>query len=350
MSNVLKTTLVMLLLAGAAAEAGAQDRRTDGESRARAETRRGWLGLVYGPVEGREWMAVRQVVDGSPAERAGLSAGDTIVAWNGSRSPMSAALDGGPEAGETVRLRLRRAGRERDVSMRASESPRRRMVVHLDREGEPIVIRSPILSLDGSGREILLHVDSLAVHADSLHSQLRVMLRDSLGPILRRLEETEMPRIREELERAQREMSRDMPRIRAEARELERELEREMPRIRAEARRAERDLAREMARVTVAGGLALGSRSVAGAEFSELNEGLADYFGTDRGVLVLRVAPDTPAERSGLRAGDVVVSARGRAVQRVQELREAVLESRDRDVELVVVRRGTRQGLRLRWE
>lgn len=131
---------------------------------------------------------------------------------------------------------------------------------------------------------------------------------------------------------------------------MERELEREMPRIRMEAERAERELAREMARVTVAGGLALGSRSVAGAEFSELNEGLADYFGTDRGVLVLRVAPDTPAARSGLRAGDVVVSAGGQSVERVHEIREAVLESRDRDVELVVVRRGARQGLRLRWE
>lgn len=350
MSNVLKMMMLSLVLCGATTEAAAQDRPAR-ESRARAEARRGWLGLVYGPVEGREWMAVRQVVEGSPAARAGVSAGDTVIAWNGRSDPLSAALADPAAVGETVRLRLRRSDRQREVNVVAAESPRRRMVVHLDgREGEPIVIRSPILSLDGSGGEIRLHLDSLAVHADSLHTRLRVMLRDSLGPILRRLEETEMPRMRAELERAQREMAREMPRIRAEAERMERELEREMPRIRMESERAERELAREMARVTVAGGLALGSRSVAGAEFSELNEGLADYFGTDRGVLVLRVAPDTPAARSGLRAGDVVVSAGGQSVERVHEIREAVLESRDRDVELVVVRRGARQGLRLRWE
>ncbi|RMH13542.1 MAG: PDZ domain-containing protein, partial [Gemmatimonadetes bacterium] len=43
-----------------------------------------------------------------------------------------------------------------------------------------------------------------------------------------------------------------------------------------------------------------------GAELSDLNEGLAAYFGVEAGVLVTDVLAGTPAAHAGLRAGDVV--------------------------------------------
>ncbi|MGI9039489.1 MAG: hypothetical protein ACR2GQ_11625, partial [Gemmatimonadota bacterium] len=47
---------------------------------------------------------------------------------------------------------------------------------------------------------------------------------------------------------------------------------------------------------------------LAGAEFRPLTPALAEYFPVDEGLLVLRVLPETPAARLGLRDGDVVVA------------------------------------------
>jgi membrane-associated protease RseP (regulator of RpoE activity) len=46
---------------------------------------------------------------------------------------------------------------------------------------------------------------------------------------------------------------------------------------------------------------------LAGAEFRPLTPALAEYFSVKEGLLVLRVLPETPAARLGLRDGDVVV-------------------------------------------
>jgi S1-C subfamily serine protease len=99
--------------------------------------------------------------------------------------------------------------------------------------------------------------------------------------------------------------------------------------------------------------IALGSRSVAGAEFEEMNEGLSSYFGTDEGALVLRVSPGTPAAQAGLRAGDVVLEADGRDVDSVDDLRSALARAqrnRPRAVELEILRKGRRESIDLRWE
>jgi serine protease Do len=47
---------------------------------------------------------------------------------------------------------------------------------------------------------------------------------------------------------------------------------------------------------------------------------LADYFGVTAGVLVRTVAPKTPAEKAGLKAGDVVVKVNGMAVDSIREI------------------------------
>lgn len=70
---------------------------------------------------------------------------------------------------------------------------------------------------------------------------------------------------------------------------------------------------------------AWGRRRVAGAAFQPLSAGLAEFVpGSDRGLLVLEVLPGSPADRLGLRPGDVVVEAGGRAVDSVAGLRRAL--------------------------
>ena len=91
-----------------------------------------------------------------------------------------------------------------------------------------------------------------------------------------------------------------------------------------------------------------GMRGVAGAELEEMNDGLARYFGTDSGLLVLRVSDGTPADRSGLESGDVVLEANGRQLSSVEVLRDEI--ARNRAVDLDVLRGGERRALRITWE
>ena len=89
---------------------------------------------------------------------------------------------------------------------------------------------------------------------------------------------------------------------------------------------------------------------VAGAELTQMNADLREVFGTERGVLVLRVVAGTPAAEAGLRGGDVIVSASGEPVQSPRVL-SAQLRSanRDRELTLEVVRRKQPKTVTLRW-
>ncbi len=68
-----------------------------------------------------EYPVVETVDIGSPAARAGLGAGDTLLAYNG-RDVTQAAVNYAEliTAGHTVRLRIRRAGRPREVPVTVS--------------------------------------------------------------------------------------------------------------------------------------------------------------------------------------------------------------------------------------
>jgi len=89
--------------------------------------------------------------------------------------------------------------------------------------------------------------------------------------------------------------------------------------------------------------LLLSELRVGGAEFRELSGDLAEYFdGADEGLLVLRVIRDTPADRMGLKDGDVVVEVDGVKCSNISVLREAVARaSPDRGVEVKWIRKGT---------
>ena len=85
-----------------------------------------------------------------------------------------------------------------------------------------------------------------------------------------------------------------------------------------------------------------------GAAIQDLTEGLAESFGYDstEGVLIGDVVEESPADKAGLKTGDIVVEYNGKPVGKAAQLRNAVAATApESDVELVVFRDGKRKTL-----
>jgi S1-C subfamily serine protease len=272
----------------------------------------GWLGLSHGSAtlgtgrSARQVSVVQQVHPGSPAARAGIQPGDTIVRVNGRTDVPTQIRALQLRPGDSVRLRVRRSGeRDRDLTVVAAERPRQTAVA--GRFPRTIEIRPAapggrdrLIVVDGD--TVRIPVDSLASEIDGIQRRLRVLLVDSLGPKLREIETERLPELRRRLQALDTVVFRPF-----------------------------------------ADGLVfeVGRRAVLGAEFSDLNPELAGYFeGAREGALVLRVAPGSPAERAGLHPGDVITHLNGEPVRDTAELRRAVARFPGQPARLDLVRRG----------
>jgi S1-C subfamily serine protease len=91
-----------------------------------------------------------------------------------------------------------------------------------------------------------------------------------------------------------------------------------------------------------------GGRAIGGAELNELNPDLGEYFGTETGVLIVRVPNGTPAARAGLQAGDVILSINGRDIESMSDLRSAVGRSSREPIRIEILRKKNRQTIELR--
>jgi serine protease Do len=58
-----------------------------------------------------------------------------------------------------------------------------------------------------------------------------------------------------------------------------------------------------------------------GVQIEDVQDQLASYFGVERGALVTSVAKDTPAERAGIKAGDVITKVNGETVEDTSDVR-----------------------------
>ena len=83
------------------------------------------------------------------------------------------------------------------------------------------------------------------------------------------------------------------------------------------------------------------SGSRIGVKVQDLTEQLGDYFGAtdDEGVLITEVEEDMPAQKAGLKAGDVIVEADGKKIEDSSELISAISKKEKGDkVDIKVIR------------
>ncbi|MGQ0721194.1 MAG: PDZ domain-containing protein [Candidatus Eiseniibacteriota bacterium] len=257
-----KILLIACLAAMSTTPVAAQAHDDDEPVRGESEAGTGWLGIRPQRIEGGlaealnlesdSGVLVGQVVEDSPAEKAGLRAGDIVLSVDrkevGTPSELVDAVRD-REAGESVSVSILRDGKTREIDVKLGEAPT---------FGERLE--------DGS--------------------------RAGLHDLRRRLDRV-------------------------------------------------RDL-----RVP-------GKHGFLGVVTQPVDGGLAEYFGAaEGGALVSEVVEDSPAEKLGLRAGDVIVEVAGEEVTDPGDLRRAVAKHEDGEdeVEVAWIRAKQRQSGRVALE
>ena len=91
-----------------------------------------------------------------------------------------------------------------------------------------------------------------------------------------------------------------------------------------------------------------GPRAFIGVSLAGLTPELREYFGApkDAGVMVESVQDDSPADKAGIKVGDIVLSADGKDVKWAGDLRAALRDKKEGDsVRLEVLRGHSRQTI-----
>jgi serine protease Do len=93
----------------------------------------------------------------------------------------------------------------------------------------------------------------------------------------------------------------------------------------------------------------LGNSRRIGVSTMQLTKQLADYFGIadGKGVLVTSVTEDSPAAKAGVKAGDVITSIDGEAVDSPGDLARAINRKKEGEVTLTVIRNKSQQTFRV---
>jgi C-terminal processing protease CtpA/Prc len=129
---------------------------------------KGWIGITVdftmssiGGVE-ETVVVISEVVDGSPAEAAGIQVGDTITQMNGRAASQRSFSSLNLEPGDLVDFVVNREGGSREITVVAGERPRSHIIVRPD-------IEEMAIKLDTLRWAILNDLDSLRLSIEGLH-------------------------------------------------------------------------------------------------------------------------------------------------------------------------------------
>jgi len=286
-------SLIVLLSAVPAARA---DRDSDSH---------GWLGIYTQALtselrEGLDYrgdgVLVNRVVPGSPADKAGIEKGDVIVSVN-MRSVDSpdklADIVGSHRGGDEVSLRVVRGGERRtfDVTLAAREYAE-------GQRGED----TPSVKDKDLDKKIEGGVDKDL--DKEIEKSLKDLDKDKSGGDVPEPPEAPPTPDRREIRRMIRDGQGD---------------------VRA---------------------FGLPGRGRLGVRVQDLDEDLRGYFETDKGALVTNVVEDSPADRAGLKKGDVITQVGGTSVQNSSDLIEA-MRGKEGRVSVEFYRHGARHSVQV---
>lgn len=393
-----RVAVAALALGSLATTGAAQDRSHvhDGNSR-------GWIGVSFEISSDRlgrvDAILITDISGGSPAERAGLRPGDRVVAINDLRRPDELARL--PEllrlrAGDRVVIDIERDGARERLRLRAAPrpddfTPGRSVEVSVSADS---LVERWVRSMDSMRGELVTAGNAEAVRLRRQAGALErvraataggesdrsvrppfefFVFRGEAHDSLRR-EMVELNRMAADLQtrigererlggrRGQSPRDAELERLRAE---LERVASRAegLEEAMAEAARTtagfqygiapEAGTSARSDRAVVSGEFRpltpylLGRNRVAGAEVTDLRPELAEYFGVSRGVLVVDVAPGTPAEMAGIVPGDVITRIDQVGVGTVEDLRFGISVAGD-SLPLTLIRKGASRQVLLR--
>ena len=343
--SILLTIACSTALAGAGASAQEPTVMRIGHS--------GWLGFSYSSDWGDErgGIVVDTVIPESPAAAAGLRKGDALLEVNGLRATSMLLGSLALEPGDVVELTISREGSERSLQLVADERPEQfafvgSNVFTLRTDSAFTMLRGMLDSarirldsmdfpqfhfrhLDGdSGRAIIIRgrgesVDTIHMgfDTDSLVSQFHFFgdsVRSALDSVFVRMAG---PRMQIHI-RGDSVVVMDSTDIGIVRPFLYRNGDRDF------------DLDRQPMR----GFVRVGFSAVAGMELQELSPELGEYFGTERGLLVLEVGDETPADRAGIEEGDVILRIGDRRIESISGLRRAIAAADDDSVDVILLR------------
>lgn len=94
--------------------------------------------------------------------------------------------------------------------------------------------------------------------------------------------------------------------------------------------------------INIDGMLLGGPRAYIGVSLTNLSPELREHFGApkDAGVLVESVQKDSPADKAGIRVGDIVLAVDGKDVESAGDLRQSLQDKKEGDSVRVEVLRG----------
>lgn len=283
----------------------------------------GWLGVTTQSIDSeqrrdldltRDGLFVSSVSSGSPADRAGVERGDVILSYDGravSEPDELRRLVRNTPPGETATLSIWRDGSRRAIEVRVGELP----------SGDQDEFDTPVPSPPDPPS------------APRAPRAPRDMHGEDDGTVHRRMIIDGKELTEEEMDQKMKELEKDGVLHEKHFKELK-DLK-DLPGMRGWSS----DDGRTFSMFGT-------GRGRLGVRVERLTDDLAESLGVggDEGVLVVQVIEDTPAQRAGLRAGDIIVRVEGTTVSDPDELVRA-LRDESGTVDIVVLRKGVRRTI-----